>query len=188
MRKLDECERTGDIGILKNTTFTCKCTYIGYATESREEYERKSRVYEHVVHTDRTEKPDVNVLKDTLKIAQVHGDYAQLNGEWGLVSAKLPCSCKNCRDTPTDVDQCSYKECRGIIKHSTLRKPESVLTVTVDADEYGLNQLTVAELRTELSGRGYPINVRMLRQELVELLINLIEEEAEQDDVGSDNE
>lgn len=187
MRKLDECERTGDEGILKNTTFTCKCTYIGYATEDKQEYETKSRVYEHVVHTDRSEIPDVNVLKDTLKIAQVQGEYKQMNGEWGLVSAKLPCSCQNCRENPTDVDQCSYNQCRGIIKHSTLRKPDSIVTETV-RDDYGLNQLTVPELRIELSERGYPNTARMLRQELVELLKTVIEEEAEHDDVGSENE
>ena len=39
-----------------------------------------------------------------------------------------------------------------------------------------------------MSGRGYPNTARMLRQELVEVLKTVIEEETEQDDVGSENE
>ena len=33
--KLDEYEKNGGVNVLKNTKFTCKCTFIGYGTRYR---------------------------------------------------------------------------------------------------------------------------------------------------------
>jgi hypothetical protein len=75
--KLFEYEQNGDVNVLKNTTFTCKRTFIGYCTEDKSEYDGLVSVpeYKHIVYTDRTSaKPDMVPLDKTQMLGQVHGE------------------------------------------------------------------------------------------------------------------
>ena len=72
--KLLEYESSNDARVLKNTTLTTKCTYIGFATEKKEQYDQLvAQNYEHIVFTDREIVPDCQPIAGTLKVAQVQG-------------------------------------------------------------------------------------------------------------------
>ena len=72
-QKLLAFEEAGDVRVLNNTTFKTKCTYIGYGTEKKEEYNNLLPNHAHIVFTDRnpTLLKDMEPVKGTLKISQV---------------------------------------------------------------------------------------------------------------------
>ena len=59
--KLLDYEALGDARVLQNTTFTTSRTFLGYATEDREEFERlvEKNPEQHIVFTDRINKTDM---------------------------------------------------------------------------------------------------------------------------------
>ena len=68
-KQLLEYERQGDVRALRNSTCkTCK-TFIGYATEDKQEYDiLLQKILPHIVFTDPENIPDMSPIKNTLKI------------------------------------------------------------------------------------------------------------------------
>ena len=66
-----------DEGVLKNTTFTTKHTFIGFGTEDRSEYNSlvQHTDYDHIVFTDHSiNQEDMQPLDNTLQLGQVQGE------------------------------------------------------------------------------------------------------------------
>lgn len=172
MSSMLEFERKGDRRILRNTTFRTSRTFIGYATENREEYDQliSSNIHKHIVFTNRIDVPDMQPIKDTLKISQVESskEASETNG-WKFRSAFLPCSCPQCR-THCSSEFCLYQRERNI-KEEVVRPNNN----SNDDDYLGLRKLTKAALKNELRERFLPVGGK--KDELVMRLQSAIEEE-----------
>ena len=75
---LEQHEIDGDERVLKNTTFTTKCTLIGYVTEDIDEFNLRlaEEQYDHIVFSDCSETLDSKMkpVVDTLALSQVQGE------------------------------------------------------------------------------------------------------------------
>ena len=95
--------------MLKNTTFTTKCTLIGYITEDIDEFNARlaEQQYDHIVFSDRSETlaSKMKPVVDTLALSQVKGEVKSSPGTGArtLITSDLPCSCLVCRTEPSDV-------------------------------------------------------------------------------------
>ena len=152
-KKLLEYESTQDARVVQNTTYRCRRTYIGFGTESFDEYNTLKEHNEHIVFTNRNEKEDMNVVSETIKISQVNGEMIPLKGEpdekWVLTSSHLPCSCPSCHIHPSS-GACIYKEERNIVRQIVNMK----VTTEKETDEFGVSQMLVKDLKYELTERG----------------------------------
>ena len=154
IKQLQQYESQGDEKVLQNTTFkTCK-THIGYCTEHKAEYdELKQAGNTHIVFTNRKMIPDMVPIKGTLLLAQISGLRKEQNGKWCLTTSTLPCPCPPCRSNVTESHRtCIYKQARAIKSEFFQQKMSN--SGGTNSDPFGIAQLTVAELRTELIGRG----------------------------------
>jgi hypothetical protein len=188
--KLEEHEKNGDMNVLKNTTFTTKRTFIGYATKDRSENDSlvEHTNYDHLVYTDRSEtnKRDMLPLDKTQMLEQVHGKCTVnlITKKWQLTSSILPCACPTCRIKPSDYQNCLYKDDRKSTKIDIKMRGESINENPDDI--YGYMVLTVAELKTKLNGRGIATPKRLKKRESVALLTQAVEDEYANDDDGDE--
>lgn len=185
-QKFDQYERDGDAKILKNTTYTSKNTYVGYATEDKDEYDTlMSAGHQHLLFTERAIiDPDMKRLNNTLKLSQVQGDATpnSTTGKWTVTSSFLSCACFPCRTDPSSsIQNCLYKHSRTMVQHDIQMKGEQELQVE-DNDELGLNLMTVPLLRMELEGRGIRIPRSWKKCQLIEALTQAIEDAELNDD------
>ena len=93
---LEQYEIDGDDRVLKNTTFTTKCTLIGYVTEDIDEFNARSaeQQHEHIVFSDRSETLalKMKLVVDTLALSQVQGEVEPSTGTEActLITSYLP--------------------------------------------------------------------------------------------------
>ncbi len=74
-------------------------------TEDREEFEKLSNEYYHIVYSDRVHVPQGTKVEDTLKLHQVSGSLGPNQNDsnkWKLHVLYMPCSCLSCRGVVTD--------------------------------------------------------------------------------------
>ena len=188
MLKLEQNEIDGDEGVLNNTTFTTKHTFIGYVTEDRGEYEAKSNddEYNHIVHVDRTESESSKTkrLQDTLKISQVQGHPVRNpdTGKWMVTKSDLPCACVACRTNPLLQSDCYYKDLRNIQTVDIEREVDK--NAFDPSDPFSLKLMTVQQLKEQLIGRSIYVPSRLKKKDLIFLLTDVLETEAEEGDEG----
>ena len=123
---------------------------------------------EHIVFTDRVNIPDTKAVPGTQRIYQVMGEKnVRDDGGFNLHTAQLQCSCKECRQDPTKIDSCIYRNKRRELATHVLKganqgnRPEE--------DAFGILAMTVAELKVELRERGLQVSgsKEELRQHLM---------------------
>lgn len=156
--KLLEYELLNDERVTKNTTLTTRHTHIGFATESKDQYNLlvSNSANKHIVFTNRTEIPDMKAIEGTQQISSVQGSGdMNLDGKWPLTTAKLPCSCPRCREYPLSVDDCIYKKDRNVVK--CFVKQIIIGEENDPNDPFEIRKLTCALLRIELSARHLPL-------------------------------
>ena len=89
-RKWLEWENEGNENILTKTPLTTQRTFIGFATEYKEEFDRlEAAGNDHIIFTDRRSIPDMKVLVGTQKVFQLQGD---LNSNLNFHILSIPCS------------------------------------------------------------------------------------------------
>ena len=88
--------------------------FIGLAVETMVKLTHlKNSGEEHIVFTDRVSIPDTKAVPGTQKIYQVMGEKnVRDDGGFNLHTAQLQCSCKECRQDPTNIDSCIYRNQR----------------------------------------------------------------------------
>ena len=169
--KWREWEEAKDKRIIENTTFKTNRTFVGLAVESMDELTHmRDAGEEHIVFTDRANIPDTKAVAGTQMIYQVMGEKnVRDDGGFNLHTAQLQCSCNECRQDPTKIDSCIYKNERReqvthILRINEVHQPEN--------DEFGIMHMTVAELKVELRERRLPLsgNKDALRNRLVTFL------------------
>jgi len=186
--KLDEYENKGDVNVLKNTTFTCKRTFIGYGIENKSKYDGLVSVddYKHIVYTDRTTvKPEMIPLDKTQMLGQVQGEcnVNPITKKWQLTSSFLPCACPSCRVNPSGFNtSCSYKDIRQP-KQIDIKMKGEIVNKYPD-DIFGYQVLTCDQLKEELNGRGVLTPRRLNKGELLVLLTGVVEDEYANDNDG----
>lgn len=168
MSELLKYEQTYNIKVLDNSTFRTKQTYIGYGIEDRERYDAlmAEGLHSNIVFTDRVNIPDMETVKDTLKISQINNTH---DSQFDFETAFRPCSCLSCLDDPLLSSSCKNKESRNI-KQSNIRKAAEEVH-----DEYGVLNMKIDDLKFELRSRR--LRVGGQKKELVDRLIKLIEGE-----------
>ena len=132
--------------------FVTACTYIGFATEEKNEFDEMeaNNEYNHIVFTDRGQKPDMEFIRGTHKILQVKSiKGSTVDDGWLFWSSHLPCSCINLCSSKT----CLYEELRNIEEQHVIDKNDNSIT-----NPYGLQKLTIRLLKLELSERGLLVN------------------------------
>jgi len=133
--------------------------------------------YDNIIFTNRsTLNPDICPIKNTLKNSQYQGEPSPNpdTGQWSLTTSLLPCSCIKCRVDPLAYNDCYYKDVRGI-KRQDIKMVRA--QPTEENDDFGLNELTVNELRKELNERGIRNGRSLVKEQLKELLRQSIEEQ-----------
>jgi hypothetical protein len=101
----DALEAARDAKVLEKGHFTVSSRIFGYVTEDREEFEKLSNEYYHIVYSDRVHVPQGTKVKQTLKLHQVSGSlYPNQNdsNKWKLHVSCMPCSCLSCRGVVAD--------------------------------------------------------------------------------------
>ena len=107
---------------------------------------------EHIVFTDRENIPDMIRIDGTHKISQVESIVgSSIENAFAFKSSYFPCSCVNCLRTCSS-DTCLYADARNI-EEQTVRDKNST---SID-DPFGMQKLTVADLKFQLRERGLPI-------------------------------
>jgi hypothetical protein len=183
--QLEQYEMEGNAKVMMNTTYTSKNTYVGYATEDRNEYDglMSAGIYDHLLFTERSNlEPDMKPLNNTLKLSQVQGHPGKNEdtGKWQLTTAYLPCSCVPCRNNPdTSYENCLYKNVRNLVQHDIKMKGEEV---NDENDELGLKHMTKELLRIELIERGRRAPLTWNKRQLMEALTEAIESAELNDD------
>lgn len=117
---------SGDKNVLTKTTFTVTGRFIGYATDSREEYEalkNDPKGYEHVIYTDRANIEQTEQIKGTTQFKEIKSvadrrcvGITDQREYTKLYYAIKPCRCTTCRDNNDYVD-CEFKEFRENSQH-----------------------------------------------------------------------
>jgi hypothetical protein len=69
----DGLESARDAKVFEKGHFTVSSQTFGYMTEDREEFEKLSNKYYHIVYSDRVHVPQGTKVEDTLKLHQVSG-------------------------------------------------------------------------------------------------------------------
>ena len=136
-----------------NSVYTTRKTHIGYGTENKIEFDTMTidNEYNHIVFTDRENIPDMKAVTGTMLISEVHGNRDTSNPK--IISARLPCACPPCRNNIMDAqEKCEYRNIRSIKEQLIIQNRSS--NVATEDDPLGLNSLTVAQLKAELSSRG----------------------------------
>ena len=171
-------EADGDERILNKTPFKTNRTFVGLGTEYKDEYDNlTAQGYKHIIYTNRNDIPDMKAVPQTLKLFQIEGQKTpDANGKYKLRTTCLPCSCPNCRDHKP-FQECLYKEIRNSREVTVSKGGENE---NADNDEFGLRELTVADLKNELRQRFLPLSGR--KEELLERLTAALRDEAAQDD------
>ena len=84
-------------------------------------------------------------------------------------TAQLQCSCKECRQDPTNIDSCIYRNQRRELATHVLKEARRSVP---EEDAFGILAMTVAELKVELRERRLPVsgNKEELRQRLMSFL------------------
>ena len=169
--KWREWEQAKDKRIVGKTTFKTNRTFVGLAVESMDEVTHmRNAGEEHIVFTDRVNIPNTKVVPGTQMIYQVMGEKNVRNdGGFNLHTSQLQCSCKECRQDPTNIDSCLYKNKRReqathILRENKGDQPED--------DEFGILRMKLAELQLELRERGLRVsgNKETLRNRLITFL------------------
>ena len=141
--------------MLQNQSFVTACTYIGFATEEKNEFDEMvaNDEYNHIVFTDRGQKPDMEFIKGTHKILQVKSvKGSTVDNHWLFRSSHLPCSCVNFLQSCSS-ETCLYEEVRNIEEQHVSDKNDNSIS-----DPYGLQKLTIRLLKLKLSERGLLVN------------------------------
>jgi hypothetical protein len=192
MLKLELYEATGDMRVLLNTTFTTKKTHIGYATEDKSRYDEliaNANEYNHITFLDRSgnhvvASNEMAKLDKTQKLFQVEGESVknQTTGKWSLISSFLPCACMCCRQDSSNYSECVYKDIRQIRKFDIKMMSEKNSTSTGEIDDpFDFMELTVAQLKEELNGRGIATPRSLKKMDLVEWLTEVTNDELRRD-------
>lgn len=171
-KRLLDYEEFGDVKLLQNRIFCTSSTYIGFATEKKEEYDEMmgNAEHNHIVFTDRSNIPDMKRIDGTQKISQVESiKGSSIDDHWKFTTSYLPCSCINCRRTCSS-DTCLYRNVRNIEKQEVREEKDN----SVD-DPYGMRSLTCVQLRFQLRERG--LQVGGTKQVLVSRLLPILIEE-----------
>jgi hypothetical protein len=92
--------------------------FFGYGTEDKDEADRLSNCFHHIIHTDRRSIPSMEAIHGTLKLHSVVGSFkprtVEISGrstdEWKLLVASMPCACLSCRQMTTSP--CPFKHIR----------------------------------------------------------------------------
>ena len=91
----------GNEKILVKTPLTTQQTFIEFATEYKEEFNRlEAAGNDHMIFTNRASIPGMKVLVGTQKVFQLQGD---LNSNLNLNTSYIPCSCPPFRMDISDV-------------------------------------------------------------------------------------
>ena len=180
MKKLLECEKSGDARVLGNTTFKSRFTHFGFVTEDIDEY--KMLVGEnkkHIVFTNREDMPDVKPVPETLKIGQVESTIdASDDNKWKFRTSFLSCSCGRCQLEGSSKN-CTFQAIRNVKEQEVNETTDGNQSNPAD-DPHDLRSLTVAELRTELLERGVVAGRRSTKTELMSRLGALIDSECQE--------
>jgi len=163
-----------DSKMLQNTSLTCCNIHIGFGTDDLNEYTALIQNNNNSVHIDQSNCEDTNLVNETLKISQVHGDLLPINnGEdatWKLTSSFLPISCPSCSISPSS-GACIYKDKRNIIEKILGINKANEKTFH---DAYGVSQMNEKELKLELKKRG--LKTSGVKVNLVNRLLQHIQE------------
>ena len=75
MRKLSAYKKAKYAHVIQNTNIRTKCTHMVFATDNNVQYDElvSNPLHKHINFTDRKGIPGTKLLKDTLKLLQVHG-------------------------------------------------------------------------------------------------------------------
>eukprot|EP00957_Ditylum_brightwellii_P022470 1695373-Ditylum_brightwellii.AAC.1 len=66
-----EYKQTGDKKVWENTMLRTRCTFVGFSTEDKDEYEQLLQAgKKHVVFTNRGHVKDMKAIKGTQKLFQ----------------------------------------------------------------------------------------------------------------------
>ena len=174
--------------MLNNNTFTTKHTFIGYVTEDRDEFEERSNdeEFNHIVHVDRTqsESSEMKPIEETLKLSLVQGQPVRnpVTCKWRLTKSELPCTCVACRTNPLLQSGCY---CKDICNIQTVDiKIESDRNTFNPSDQFSLKLMTIQQLKEHLIGRNNYVPSRSKKKDLILLLTDVLETEAEEGDEG----
>ena len=87
-------EKDGDERILKNTTFTTQCTFIGLGIEDHDEYlQLNEEGDDHIIYTNRLLFPDMNTIEGTDTVFQIQENIEPTStSKWTIHTTILPCS------------------------------------------------------------------------------------------------
>ena len=176
-KKWRKWEETKDKRVLEKTTLKTNRTFIGLAVETMAALTHlKSSGEEHIVFTDRVNVPDTKVVPGTQRIYQVMGEKnVRDDGGFNLHTAQLQCSCKECRQDPTNIDSCIYRNQRRELATHVLKEARRSVP---EEDAFGILAMTVAELKVKLRERRLPVSGS--KEELRQRLMSFLE------DVGDD--
>ena len=176
-----EWEADGDDRILNKTPFKTNRTFIGLGTEHKDEFDTLiGKGHKHIIFTDREDIPDMRAIPATLKLYQIEGQKnAMPSGKYQLHTSELPCACSNCRNHEP-IDLCIYKNERKVTKHTVSNTVGDTVNAQQQDDEYGLQGLTVNDLKNELRERGLPLSG--LKQDLLDRLKAALQDATAQDD------
>ena len=75
-----------------------------------------------------------------------------LDGKWNILVSPLQCSCPPCRDDPSNLETCLYKNERKI-NTNIVKKIEHVIADET-IDRHGLSSYLAVDLKEELKSRG----------------------------------
>ena len=172
---LHQYEEEGDKRVLPNKKFKSSQTFIGYATEKKDEFHTLIQQEQHhyVVFTDRVNIPDMERVQNTLKVGQVKSICtSNTTNKWKYCTSFLPCSCENCR-TFGSSNMCLQKNERNVVLE--LVKPVGDHDQN---DPFKINSLTVPTLRFEFRQRSLITTGR--KKVLVDRLMSALIEEGEE--------
>ena len=112
----------------------------------------------------------MKAIDGTLHNFQVTGNSG--GGEKTITTSERQCSCPPCRQDPTNIETCRYKEERGEIKVHKVRDLDDIERENLILDPHGIRALTIKDLKDELKARYLPIsgNKKVLMQRLTECL------------------
>ena len=143
----DEC-------IVQKTPLTTNCTFIGLGIEKLSEYNiLKASGEEHIMFTNRENIPNMKTVMGTQNFYQLQGDINPvLDGKLNIQVSPLQCSCSLCRNDPSNLETCMYKNERKI-STSVVKNIEHVIADEKN-DRHGLSSHLVVGFEDELKSRS----------------------------------